>query len=144
MASSTTPGCPEEKAIQPRAPFPRPQPYTEFSKTERRVIVLLIALAAWFSTLSSFIYFPAISSVAEDVGCSISLINLTVTSYLVISAVAQAIVGDAADTFGRRPLYAITLTLYAAANVGIGLQHSFVALLLLRMLPGGGISGTYG
>ncbi|KAK8102611.1 MFS general substrate transporter [Apiospora sp. TS-2023a] len=127
---------------QPSTPIPPPeQPYTEFSKAERWVIVALIALAAWFSTLSSFIYYPAISSIAEDLGSTVSLINLTVTSYLVISAVAPAIVGDAADTLGRRPLYAVTLGIYAAANIGIASQRSFVALLLLRMLQSAGISG---
>lgn len=127
---------------QPPRPVSPPRPYTEFSKAERRVIVALIALAAWFSTLSSFIYYPAISSIAEDLGSTIGLVNLTVTSYLVVSAVAPAIVGDAADTMGRRPLYAITLTLYVAANIGIASQRSFVALLLLRMLQSAGISGT--
>lgn len=116
-------------------------PYTLFTKNERRWIVAMTAFACWFSTLSSFIYYPAIPVIADDLDSSIGMISLTVTSYLVVSAVAPAVVGDAADTFGRRPLYAITLTLYVAANVGIALQRSAVALLLLRMLQSAGISG---
>jgi hypothetical protein len=116
-------------------------PYTLFTKNERWGIVCLIALAGWFSTLSSFIYYPAIPMVAADLHASISMINLTVTSYLIVSAIAPAIVGDASDTFGRRPLYAVTLTLYVAANIGIALQRSSVALLILRMLQSAGISG---
>lgn len=116
-------------------------PYTFFTKNERRWIVAMIALAGWFSTLSSFIYYPAIPVIAEDLGSSIRMIDLTVTSYLVVSAVAPAVVGDAADTFGRRPLYAATLAVYVAANVGIAVQHSAVALLLLRMLQSAEISG---
>ncbi|KAK7973043.1 Major facilitator superfamily transporter [Apiospora saccharicola] len=134
--------CPTTKPPTPVIPPPQ-KPYTEFGKSERRVIVALIALAAWFSTLSSFIYYPAISSIAEDLDSTIGLVNLTVTSYLVVSAVAPAIVGDAADTMGRRPLYAVTLMLYVAANIGIASQRSFVALLLLRMLQSAGISGTF-
>ncbi|KAK7917293.1 hypothetical protein PG985_010901 [Apiospora marii] len=145
MAGYTEPK--EENVVacptQPPTPVPPPRPYTKFSKVERRVIVALIALAAWFSTLSNFIYYPAISSIAEDLNSTIGLVNLTVTSYLVVSAVAPAIVGDAADTLGRRPLYAATLTLYVAANIGIASQRSFVALLLLRMLQSAGISGTF-
>ncbi|RSL88333.1 hypothetical protein CEP52_015265 [Fusarium oligoseptatum] len=79
-------------------------PYTLFTKNERRWIVAMIALAGWFSTLSSFIYYPAIPVIADDLGASIGMIDLTVTSYLVVSAIAPAVVGDAADTFGRRPL----------------------------------------
>ncbi|KAF9733301.1 hypothetical protein PMIN06_007503 [Paraphaeosphaeria minitans] len=122
---------------------PPSEPYTLFSQGERRGIVVLIALAAWFSTLSSFIYYPAIPIVAKDLHSSISMINLTVTSYLIVSAIAPALVGDAADTFGRRPLYVVTLILYVVANVGIAKQQSAVALLLLRMLQSAGISGTF-
>ncbi|KPM45975.1 hypothetical protein AK830_g723 [Neonectria ditissima] len=120
-----------------------PAPYSLFTDNERWGIVALVALAGWFSTLSSFIYYPAIPVIANDLGSSVGMIDLTVTSYLVVSAIAPAIVGDAADTFGRRPLYAITLTLYIAANIGIALQRSAVALLLLRMLQSAGISGTF-
>ncbi|KAI8721663.1 MFS domain-containing protein [Fusarium sp. LHS14.1] len=120
-----------------------PVPYTLFTKNERRWIVAMISLAGWFSTLSSFIYYPAIPVIADDLGASIGMIDLTVTSYLVVSAIAPAVVGDAADTFGRRPLHAITLTLYVVANVGIALQRSAVTLLLLRMLQSAGISGTF-
>jgi MFS family permease len=117
-------------------------PYTLFSKNERRAIVVLIALAGWFSTLSSFIYYPAISIIASDLDTTVALINLTVTSYMIVSGIAPSVVGDASDTFGRRPLYMLTRTLYIAANIGIALQQSFVALFFLRMLQSAGISGT--
>jgi len=116
--------------------------YSVFTRNEKRYIVFLIALAGWFSTLSSFIYYPVIAFVATDLHTSIRNINLTVTSYLAISAFAPAVVGDAADMLGRRPLYVITLAIYLLANIGIGLQHSFTALLLLRMLQSLGISGS--
>ncbi|KAI0552201.1 major facilitator superfamily transporter [Xylaria curta] len=117
--------------------------YTLLTKVERRFIVVLVAFAGWFSTLSSFIYYPATPAIADSLHSSISSINLTVTSYLVVSAIAPAFVGDGANTFGRRPLYALTFTLYVAANVNIALQHSAVALLLLRMLQSIGISGAF-
>lgn len=115
--------------------------YTLFTNGERWGIVVLVALAGWFSTLSSFIFYPAISAIAADLHTSIALVNLTVTSYMLVSGFAPAVVGDASDTFGRRPLYAVTLALYVVANVGIARQRSFVALLLLRMLQSAGISG---
>jgi MFS family permease len=112
-----------------------------FSVWQKRYIVGLVAIAAWFSTLSSFIYYPAITTVAQDLQSSIARINLTVTSYLVVSAIAPAITGDAADLYGRRPLYIVTVAMYLLANIGIAVQSSFVGLLLLRMLQSAGISG---
>ena len=119
------------------------QRYSIFTRNEKRYIVLLVALAGWFSTLSSFIYYPVIALVAKDLHTSIARINLTVTSYLAVSGIAPAFVGDAADMLGRRPLYVVTLVIYVAANIGIALQGSFIALLLLRMLQSLGISGRF-
>jgi hypothetical protein len=42
---------------------------------------------------------------------------------------------------GRRPVYIATLTIYFSVNIGLALQRSFPALLLLRMLQSAGISG---
>ena len=116
-------------------------PYSVFSVWQKRYIIGLVALAGWFSTLSSFIYYPAISLIATDLHTSIARINLTVTSYMIVSAVAPAITGDAADIYGRRPLYLATLSMYVIANTCIAIQSSFVGLLLLRMLQSAGISG---
>jgi MFS family permease len=104
----------------------------------------LVASAGWFSTLSSFIYYPLLPVLAEDLHTSIDRINITITAYLAISGVAPSIVGDAADMFGRRPIYLVTLSIYLVANIGIALQKSFTALLLLRMLQSAGISGMFG
>lgn len=115
--------------------------YSVFSKSQKRCVVLLVAFTASFSTLSSFIYFPAITPLANSLHTTLGKINLSVTSYMIISAVIPSIVGNAADTSGRRPLFLITLTTYFVANIGIAVQSSFPALLMLRMLQSAGISG---
>jgi multidrug resistance protein len=46
------------------------------------------------------------------------------------------------DTAGRRPAYIICFTIYLAANLGLGLQNSYAALLVLRCLQSAGSSGT--
>ncbi|KAL8808903.1 MAG: hypothetical protein Q9200_003907 [Gallowayella weberi] len=115
--------------------------YTVFRKWEKVYIVSLITLAAWFSTVSSFIYYPVITFVARDLRTTVAKINLTVTAYMVVSGIAPALIGDLADQAGRRPTYMITLVVYFCANIGIALQDSFVVLLLLRMLQSAGISG---
>ncbi|KAH0538684.1 hypothetical protein FGG08_004759 [Glutinoglossum americanum] len=115
--------------------------YSIFSKSQKHYIVFLVAFAAWFSTLSSFIYFPAITALARDLHTTVENINLTVTSYMIISGVIPSIVGDSADMLGRRPVFIVTLAVYLVANVGLAVQGSFLSLLLLRMLQSAGISG---
>ncbi|KAI0602216.1 MFS general substrate transporter [Biscogniauxia sp. FL1348] len=117
--------------------------YSAFTPGQKRAILALAASAGWFSSVSSFIYFPAIPAVAADLGVGTGRVNLTVTAYLVASGVFPAVAGSAADRLGRRPALLAALTVYLAANVGLAVQSSFAALFALRVLQSAGISGTY-
>jgi MFS family permease len=105
--------------------------YSAFTERQKLCIIFLVAFAGWFSTLSSFIYFPAITPLAHDLGTTVDKINLSITSYMIVSGLAPSIIGDLADT----------LTLYFSANIALAVQKSFPALLILRMLQSAGISG---
>ncbi|KAJ6186972.1 MFS general substrate transporter [Penicillium mononematosum] len=87
-------------------------PYSAFSLAQKRWTIAIVAFAGWFSSLSSFIYFPAIPSIASDLDVSTERINLTVTAYLVMSGIFPSIVGNATDTLGRRPVFIVTLALH--------------------------------
>ncbi len=115
--------------------------YSAFSKNKKRWIAFAASFAAMFSGLSSFIYYPAISSLADALKTSIELINLTITSYQVVSGVAPSIIGDMADQTGRRPVYIAAFAVYTGANLGLALQSSYPALLVLRMIQSAGSSG---
>ncbi|KAL8664311.1 MAG: hypothetical protein Q9202_003125 [Teloschistes flavicans] len=115
-------------------------PYSVFSKSSKRWIVFFIALAGFFSPLSANIYFPSLNYLAHDLNVSLELINLTITAYLVCQGIVPAIVGDMADTAGRRPVYIAGFIVYLAANVGLALQNSYPALLILRILQSSGSS----
>lgn len=117
--------------------------YSVFTTTEKWCIVAMVSYAAWFSTLSSFIYYPAIKLLSQTLSVSIDKINLTVTSYMAVATVAPTLVGDAADVLGRRPIYVVTLSLYLAANIAIALSNSYVVLLSLRVLQALAISGMF-
>jgi MFS family permease len=70
------------------------------------------------------------------------LINLTITSYMIFQALAPTFFGGLADTMGRRPVYILLFIIYLGANIGLALQRSFAALLILRMLQSTGSSGV--
>lgn len=115
--------------------------YTVFTKAEKWCIVAMVAYAAWFSTLTSFIYYPAIDQLSQTFSVSVDKINLTITSYLAVATVAPTLVGDTADVLGRRPVYVVALSLYLGANVAIVLADSYSALLGIRVLQALAISG---
>jgi MFS family permease len=115
--------------------------YSVFTTAEKWCIVAMVSYAAWFSTLSSFIYYPAIYQLSRTFSVSVDKINLTVTSYMAVATVAPTLVGDTADVLGRRPVYVIVLGLYIGANIAIVLANTYPALLGIRVLQALAISG---
>lgn len=115
--------------------------YTVFTRVGKWHIIAMVAYAAWFSTLSSFIHFPAIHSISTSLSVSVDKVNLTITSYLAVATIALSLVGDVADILCRRPAYIATLTLYAVVNIAITLIKSYLALLDLREMQAFAILG---
>ena len=123
---------------------PEPEaPYSVFTRSQRRLIVLMAAMAGFFSPFSAFIYFPAVDYVSADLGVTVQLVNVTITVYLIVQGVVPAFLGDLADQVGRRPVYLLVLALYLVSCVGLALQRSYPALLVLRMLQSAGSSGAH-
>ena len=116
--------------------------YSVFTKNQKNFIVSMVAMAGFFSPLSANIYFPALNPLAQDLHVSSSLINLSLTSYMIFQGLAPTIFGDLADMTGRRPVYVIGFTIYIGANIGLALQDNYAALLVLRCLQSSGSSGT--
>ncbi|KAK5662616.1 hypothetical protein OQA88_8530 [Cercophora sp. LCS_1] len=117
-------------------------PYSVFTKQQKLWISMSASFSAMFSTMSSYIYYPALVPVARDLGVSVALVNLSVTTYLIVAAIAPAFMGDMADQAGRRPIFLLLFVLMISANTGIALQTSYAALLVLRMLQSAGPSGN--
>ena len=59
------------------------KPYSVFTHNEKRMIILCAGLAQFFSPISGQIYFPSLDAIAADLHVSNSLVNLTITTYLV-------------------------------------------------------------
>ncbi|KAM5453544.1 hypothetical protein MaudCBS49596_002747 [Microsporum audouinii] len=116
--------------------------YSSFSKRTKVFILMMATFSSVFSPLSTTIYLPALTPLADDLGVSNTLINLTLTTYMIFQALSPTFFGDFADTSGRRPAYITTFGVYLAANIGLALQNSYPALLVLRCLQSTGSSAT--
>jgi multidrug resistance protein len=127
----------EELAIVPSGPV-----YSAFSKRQKKYIVFMVTCAAFISPTSANIYFPALNPLAQELDVSNTLINLTLTSYMIFQGLSPTIFGDLADMAGRRPAYILAFIIYLGANIGLALQNSYAALFLLRCLQSAGSSGA--
>ena len=118
--------------------------YSVFSKSQKVTIVILIAIAGFFSPFTAFVYFPALKSIASDLNVTIELMNITVTVYLLVQALVPSVLGDLSENIGRRPVYLLIFVIYCTASIGLAFQRNYGALLVLRMIQSAGSSGTIG
>jgi MFS family permease len=116
--------------------------YSAFGKWQKRYIVFMVTWAAFISPTSANIYFPALNPLAKELHVSNTLINLTLTSYMIFQGLAPTVFGDLADMAGRRPAYIFAFIVYLGANIGLALQDSYAALFLLRCVQSAGSSGA--
>ncbi|KAL2175498.1 major facilitator superfamily domain-containing protein [Thermothelomyces heterothallicus CBS 202.75] len=117
-------------------------PYSIFDKRQKALIVLVVSVAATFSGFASNIYFPALPTVARDLGISIELVNLTVTTYLVFQAIAPSLWGPVSDVKGRRIAYCGTFVVFFGACIGLAEAKTYAAVLVLRCLQSTGSAST--
>lgn len=118
-------------------------PYTVFTHKQKRRFRLLLGFAAITSPLTATCYFPLLPLLRTHFDTSAQAINLTLTIYIIFQALSPAVFGPLSDSIGRRLVFLVTLTLYAFGNLGLALnKSSYAALLVLRALQSLGASAA--
>ncbi|CAK7229156.1 hypothetical protein SBRCBS47491_007152 [Sporothrix bragantina] len=118
------------------------EPYSIFDNRQRALIVFLASVAATFSGFASNIYFPALPTLATDFNVSSELINLTVTTYLLLQGLAPSLWGPISDARGRRVAYIGTFCIFLGACIGLALARNYATLIVLRGLQSAGSAST--
>ncbi|EXJ59505.1 uncharacterized protein A1O5_12130 [Cladophialophora psammophila CBS 110553] len=118
------------------------EPYTIFTAPQKAFIVTTVSFAATLSGFASNIYFPALPQVANDLSVSTTLVNLTVTCYLIFQGLSPTLWGSLADTKGRRVTYLCTLVIFLGACIGLAETRSYAQLLVLRCVQSTGSAST--
>lgn len=69
--------------ITPRDSQVADEPYSIYSHRTKTFLIISVSFMAIISPLSAAVYLPAIPQIGHDLGVSPSLINLTITTYMV-------------------------------------------------------------
>lgn len=92
-----------------------------------------------FRMLGLFMILPVFSVYARDLpDATPLLIGLAISAYGLTQAVLQIPFGLWSDRYGRKPLIALGLVLFAAGSVMAALSHSIYGILAGRALQGAG------
>jgi len=106
-----------------------------------KLVLILGALTA-FNAMSIDMYLPAFPQMSHDLAVPLGTVQLSISAFLVGSAIGQLIYGPLSDRWGRKLPLLYGLTLYAVATIACALIHTGEMLLFWRvvMALGGGAS----
>ena len=94
------------------------------------------------SQMALTIFLPAVVNMAEDLGTSLTRVQLIIPAYLGAFAIMQLVAGPLSDTFGRRPVILCGLALFTIASTACGLATSVEQLLVGRFFQAMGACTT--
>lgn len=115
----------------------------ENSQDRSRWIILIIVITATFmSTLDSSIVNVALPKMAFALGVTTSMIQLVVTSYLIIIAGTVLIFGRLGDILGKTRMFKYGLGLFTLGSLLCGATSSFPVLIIARVIQAIGAAGT--
>ncbi|ORZ21205.1 major facilitator superfamily transporter [Absidia repens] len=103
---------------------------------------MIAAMSSFISPFSANIYFPVLNTLRVDLKTSAELISLTVTVYMIFQGLSPSFWGSLSDSWGRRPVYLMTIFIYLMACIGLALTPNYTTLLILRMLQAFGSSSV--
>src|SRR5215213_3331384 len=100
------------------------------------MVASVVVLGAIMSILDTTVVNVAISHLTTDFNTSLETIQWIVTGYTLALATVIPITGWAADRFGTKRLYILSLGLFLAGSTLSGLAWSAESLILFRVLQG--------
>ena len=107
-----------------------------------KLLLLLLVLMTGVAPISLYVLVPALPVLASDFGSNISIVQMTVSLFMVGIACSQLIMGPLSDRFGRRPVLIGGVTLAMIASIGCIFAETLPKLIAARFLQAlGGASG---
>ncbi|MHA6482631.1 multidrug effflux MFS transporter [Paenibacillus sp. strain BS8-2] len=106
------------------------------AKSKRLLIAVILGMLAGIGPLSIDMYLPALPALADDLGASTSLAQLSLTACLVGIALGQLIVGPISDVRGRRTPLLIGMAVYVVISLLCVMAPSIWSFIVLRFVQG--------
>ncbi len=101
-------------------------------------ISIVVILGAIMSILDTTIVNVALATLGRDLHAGISQIQWVVTGYMLSLAAVIPVSGWAAERFGAKRVYLVSLALFTAASALCGFADSSTQLIIFRVLQGVG------
>lgn len=93
-----------------------------------------LVLASGIAALSMNVFLPSLPQMAQHFDVSYSLMQLSVSLYIAMTAILQVVIGPVSDSFGRRPVMLAAAAVFVLATAGTMLAPNFGIFLACRLL----------
>ncbi|WP_449279462.1 multidrug effflux MFS transporter [Leucobacter sp. GX0328] len=99
---------------------------------------LMIALGyvSMAASLSTDLYLPSFPGIAEHFAVGPSIVQLTLTAFMLGAALGQLVIGALSDALGRRPTLIVGLAVFAACACAAAMSPSIELLIAARFVQG--------
>ncbi len=96
-------------------------------------VLTLVAMTA-IAALNMNMVLPSLPSLAAYFDTGYSVVALTVSAYLALTAVLQLVIGPLSDRYGRRPVLLFSFAVFLVATLGCMLAPNIWVLLAFRLM----------
>ncbi len=110
--------------------------------SSRWLIMLVVVMATFMSTLDGSIVNVALPKMAEVLGVTTSNIQLVATSYLIVISGTVLIFGRLGDILGKTRMFQFGLALFTLGSLLCGISGTFTFLIIARIVQAIGAAGT--
>ena len=110
--------------------------------SSRWLIMLVVVMATFMSTLDGSIVNVALPKMAKVLGVTTSNIQLVATSYLIVISGTVLIFGRLGDILGKTRMFQFGLALFTFGSLLCGISRTFPILIIARIIQAIGAAGT--
>ncbi len=107
----------------------------------KRFLVWLAGLSV-LGFLATDMYLPAFAAIQADLQTPASAVSASLSLFLAGFAAAQLLWGPLSDSYGRKPVLLIGLTIFALGSLGMLWVENAATLLVLRFVQAVGVCAT--
>lgn len=105
-----------------------------------RLSTLVLMAAAGIVALNMTL--PSLAHMASDFGITYAEASLSISLFMIVTAVLQLVVGPIADIVGRRPVLLVSLVVFLLASLGCALAPDYTTFMVFRVLQGAVIAAN--
>ena len=110
---------------------------------KRNKILLVLFIGVLMGALDIAIVGPALPAIQRQFGVDERTLSWIFSTYVLFNLIGTPLMAKLSDVYGRRTLYILDTTLFAAGSLIVALAPSFTVLLAGRAVQGFGAGGIF-